>query len=577
MQKNNISSYLLLIVTITFVSSVSLVSPAFAEHDEFLNPPVLWEFNSAEITQEINQYRSMVQYNLDYIGTTESCSISIMMLVEPDTTGLPEWMKQQEMGSYITIADRDRFDCNTNPTIDTGVALNETISFLIELKEESKLSTLFTQIYVNNYTFTDNIPGFPPLPAIDPPAEFHTMRVPKGDVDFSKPAIPIELQPPVNPIGSQPPVMDRIYRQTGFDGTPISFQVNATDPDTRTQDLEFWIPQNNTLFPVPDGVSITESGFFTWTPNNQVGQYQILIKVIDPSGNHHGSRTQFVIKEPLPTTSPLDIEPAVKKNNSDNREKIPPTLGEDKNRKSQVDNGFTYNNNTVNVQYGYTPFPLITTEVGKKNTIELVIYENEGKRDVGFVYIGFGLENIKTNIYKSEAMIKYNFRSTNSALENLSTIDKNNILQNVNMTSAEPHKCKSTDVKLKCLKMVFEYENRESTVHNVLAVQLGDENGNKFTYYFNDGIEVIGESLNGPLIEVVSGIEYTRTDKVNNIWENDGIEYKQVSKTLFNEINPVDYRSYKPVCNDTPLDQIKGAYGSENCHFRALAPGVYMR
>ena len=269
-------------------------------------------------------------------------------------------------------------------------------------------------------------------------------------------------------------------------------------------------------------------------------------------------------------TSSAQLEAKNNGGNSDsNKDHIPPTLGMNSEHERVVDNGFTFNGNTINVDHEYTEFSLITTSVGQKNTLELVIYE---ERDMSLVHIGLGLENIRTAIQEAEAFIDYHFRPSNSLLEPLDVIDKDNILQNVSMKSIDHYKCNDEDIDhLDCIKMVFEYEYREAPKSNIIAVQLVDDNGNKFTHYFNHGIAVSGESLNGPVTVIVGGIEYTRTDKVNDIWESDGIEYKKISETLFDRITP--WTEY--VCNDTPLAQMKGGYGRDNCNFRALAIGVW--
>ena len=189
------------------------------------------------------------------------------------------------------------------------------------------------------------------------------------------------------------------------------------------------------------------------------------------------------------------------------------------------------------------------------------------------IHVLLGLEDKDTPISDAVASFGYHFRSSNSIYEPFEITDKQNLLDNANMTGISTAVCSENDNRnyYDCTKISFDYEYRESPIHNVIAIQLGDDNGNKFTHYFNDGIHVAGESLNPTPVETISGIEYTRTDKVNNIWTSDGIEYKRLSETLFDRITP--WPAY--VCNDTPLEEINGPVSRGNCNFRVLAPGVW--
>ncbi len=241
---------------------------------------------------------------------------------------------------------------------------------------------------------------------------------------------------------------------------------------------------------------------------------------------------------------------------------IPPTIGLAKNMNRIVENGLTFNGESINVDRTYTKHPPFTTPVGEKNTLELVIYENHGWDEMSFIHIGFGLENKYDPMNNAEAYIDYHFKD-------VKLIDENNILQNVHITSIEDYKCSKKDTLAPdCTKIIFEYEYREAPLYSNIAIQIGDEHGNKLRHFFDGGIIVTGESLNDQPIVIVSGIQYTRIDKINDIWVNDGIEYQKTSETLYKRITP--WTPY--VCNDTPLDEINGPVSSSNCNFRALVP-----
>jgi len=55
-----------------------------------------------------------------------------------------------------------------------------------------------------------------------------------------------------------------------------------------------------------------------------------------------------------------------------------PTLGVNSDGTRLVDNGFSYNGQSIDVDYYFTPYPLVTVNVGKQNVAEFKIYENRG-------------------------------------------------------------------------------------------------------------------------------------------------------------------------------------------------------
>jgi len=227
-------------------------------------------------------------------------------------------------------------------------------------------------------------------------------------------------------------------------------------------------------------------------------------------------------------------------NSNNNKDRTPPTLGLNDKHERIVDNGLTFGGIKINVVHEYTEFPLIKMPVGALNTIDLLIYENWGKNNIKFVHVFLGLEDKTTPISKAAASFGYHFLPSNSVREAFEITDKQNLLDSANMTGISSAECSIHDNTNydDCLKISFEYTSREAPLHNVFAIQLGDEHGNKFTHYFNDGIAVIGDSLNPTRIETISGIEYTRIDKANNIWESDDIQYKMLSPTLMERITP---------------------------------------
>jgi len=97
-------------------------------------------------------------------------------------------------------------------------------------------------------------------------------------------------------------------------------------------------------------------------------------------------------------------------------------------------------------------------------------------------------------------------------------------------------------------------------------------------FYFNEGVEIVGKSLNEAPTYIMPNkhtsqqtkdltLTLTQIDKVNHIWvDKYGVEYLQISENRFDRITPK-----APLeCNDPPLSEIN-VPNRNNCHFRSLA------
>ena len=83
-----------------------------------------------------------------------------------------------------------------------------------------------------------------------------------------------------------------------------------------------------------------------------------------------------------------------------------------------------------------------------------------------------------------------------------------------------------------------------------MLVNVEDKKHNAQSFYFNDGVQVLGESLNEAPTYTLQNkltsqqvddltVQLTRVDKVRSIWiDENGIEYLQVSENRFDRITP---------------------------------------
>jgi len=257
----------------------------------------------------------------------------------------------------------------------------------------------------------------------------------------------------------------------------------------------------------------------------------------------------------------------------------PPTLGMNLQYNRVVDNGFSYNGNSVQVEKWYTPFPLINATVGETNTVEIIVYENQGISNMKVVQFGLGVTEIGQPINNVEVLIEVWLETfgtnTDIAVEKIIINDKDNLIENSTVVAVvDVVKCTTDSQNEACIKVTLQYSYREPTINNVMLVNVRDKPRNAQNFYFNEGIQVIGESMNPTPFVILNNkktsqqtedltLTLFRMDKIKDIWiDGKGIEYHRINDNLFDRITPAE--PYK--CTDTPLDEIK-VPTRMNCNF----------
>jgi len=170
-----------------------------------------------------------------------------------------------------------------------------------------------------------------------------------------------------------------------------------------------------------------------------------------------------------------------------------PTLGVDSVGKRHVTNGFTYNGYSVDVERFFTPYPLITADVGKQNKAEFKIYENQGPENIKHFSFAFGLGKDQI-ISESKAMIELDI--DHEGIETVTITDPENALDNIRVETSIVS-C-SDDSKTKCLGVTIFHKFRAPLDFNIVATDMWDRKRSSWQNYYNHGIEVVGKSLNPP-------------------------------------------------------------------------------
>jgi len=173
-----------------------------------------------------------------------------------------------------------------------------------------------------------------------------------------------------------------------------------------------------------------------------------------------------------------------------------PTIGLDKYGIRSVDSGFSYNGNSVDVIGYHTPFPLISAQIGQTNTVTVKIFDEYGTQGIRLVQFGLGLPEIGSPLDYAEAIIAIWYEYGGNNIEKVTITDKHNLIENSSVkTQTEIVDCREGSAD-QCTQVTMKYKYREASIYNVMRVNVMDNNRNMQVNTFNDGVEVLGESMN---------------------------------------------------------------------------------
>jgi len=194
-----------------------------------------------------------------------------------------------------------------------------------------------------------------------------------------------------------------------------------------------------------------------------------------------------------------------------------PTLGVDKNGRRLVENGFSYNENPVDAELFFTPYPLIKTTTGVYNTAKLKIYEDSGPDKISHVELNFGLAKGETiNDRRASILWDKHF----DGIEIVSVNSPTNAIDSVRIESMY-ESCR-TDSNDQCLVLIIHHRFREPLNFDIVGTNVWDTNRNAWQNYFNHGVDVQGGSLNSPTHQI--GIHNGQLKTIIQTDENTGID-----------------------------------------------------
>ena len=192
----------------------------------------------------------------------------------------------------------------------------------------------------------------------------------------------------------------------------------------------------------------------------------------------------------------------------------PPTMGITRHGLVLVEEGFSYNGNPVDVHLVNTDYPLVTTNVGEENVAKLKIYSPRGIERLQHAAIAFGLD--KQQIF-AESNVVIEWDRLHNGEETLTVIDPGNYLDNVRVVTSEGV-CRTSANDL-CLIIEFYHTFRQPLDYNIIGTYIWDDIRSGWQNFYNDGVEIIGDSLNPPAVHqvVYKGRQIQITESGKNI------------------------------------------------------------
>ena len=271
---------------------------------------------------------------------------------------------------------------------------------------------------------------------------------------------------------------------------------------------------------------------------------------------------------------------------SSNEHKTRPTFGVDHNTSAQlVDAGLVINGKSFTVDDNFwTAIPMQQLTVGDVQNFTATTYAPKTLKVMEFL---FGIPEVG-DWGKAEASVEVYLDYRGDIIEVIAENAEDVIIDidSINAT-ASISKCKVTSNTPTCNTVSIEVIFNEAPVGKVMALQAIDYKGRTNILYFNDGLELDGDSTNPPtLMEITSPLKYKglqtvqRIDKVLDTWmtldmEEPVLVYQMNS---FGTFIPIDWRTFEKI-SDAPtgvMDRYHSDFGEMKQYEQTRAEYVFI-
>lgn len=218
-----------------------------------------------------------------------------------------------------------------------------------------------------------------------------------------------------------------------------------------------------------------------------------------------------------------------------------PTLGIDERGMRVVSNGFACNGQAVNAEPYYTPYPLITAEVGKPLSCTLRVYDNRGVDEIQHIGLGFGL---RYGTFFNDAHTFVNLDLDHTGAQSISKLDPNNAIQAFTISAQKVKDFEKFGIDV--LETKFNVVFSKELPFDIVAVNVWDKSRNNGQFYFNDGIKVVDLNKPAPKPELSDLEKYnlavaenkakTDLDKTEKRLIQEEVKARELYKRMYNVI-----------------------------------------
>ncbi len=219
--------------------------------------------------------------------------------------------------------------------------------------------------------------------------------------------------------------------------------------------------------------------------------------------------------------------------------------------KNIVKDGFRYNDFSTNVTGNlHTDIPLLFTYTNNTNFLTLKVYDNFGTSAIKWIDVAFGSSGQHASFDAAEVRVEAEF--SNNKIIDFDVFPEGQDLIHFGNATSSIVDCGYFGTA-NCLQITIPHKFNDELVYRGIVIIAEDQSGNKKSHYLNDGIQILGESLNVPPTDKIfiqkylggpqsEWVDILRIDRVDNVWiSEDGIEFKGTDGGGFQRITPLDF------------------------------------
>ncbi|WKT57137.1 ice-binding family protein [Candidatus Nitrosotenuis chungbukensis] len=281
-----------------------------------------------------------------------------------------------------------------------------------------------------------------------------------------------------------------IFRINGTLGTTLNSQVTLLGANANDV---FWLPIGGTTLASNTGFA---GNIVTHAATTLGGTVTMNGRILS---NDAVTTTGPNVVITTPTASSVPV-PTIITSNDCTFDCFPPTIGVGSNNEDFVDQGFSYNGITSDVDTFSTSYPVLTTKVGVVNKAVFKIYEDGGPDEVRHLELAFGLA--PGQIFgDSEVVVEWD--KTWNGIETTKVKDPKNALKDVSVVTSEGP-CKPNSIKNDCLIVTIYHTFEKPLAFNGVAVNVWDDSRNAWQNRLTNGVLILGDTTRPAAKHVVA-------------------------------------------------------------------------